>query len=111
MSISTTLVSFLTYYPEYSVVTCIPCKTAIPVRTLFSHLTYTYYYLQPKIAKAYLAALEPLLPSLPYDYKDFTRLPDGSPPLPFLQGLIPGFSCLYCPKRFKNCTSLQAHLN
>jgi hypothetical protein len=84
MSTSTTLVSFLTYYLEYSVITCIPCKTAILVRTLFSYLTYTYYYLQPKIAKAYLTALEPLLLSLPHDYKDFTRLPDGSPPLPFL---------------------------
>jgi hypothetical protein len=45
MSTSTTLVSFLTYYPEYSVVTYIPYKTAILVRTLFSYLTYTYYYL------------------------------------------------------------------
>jgi hypothetical protein len=45
MSTSTTLVSFLTYYLEYSVVTCIPYKTAILVRTLFSYLTYTYYHL------------------------------------------------------------------
>jgi hypothetical protein len=45
MSISTTLASFLTYYLEYSVVTCIPYKTTILVRTLFSYLTYTYYYL------------------------------------------------------------------
>ncbi|PVI03267.1 hypothetical protein DM02DRAFT_625972 [Periconia macrospinosa] len=94
------------YLPKYGHLLCAPCRTALPLPRLHTHLLLRHHIREPR-RSAIVARYEGLPVSQSDD--DIRPLPDGSPLLEFLAPPAQGFAC-QCSFKTISCDGYRKHL-
>ena len=82
------------YLPHYEIALCVPCQVAVPLDDIDSHVTTSHIGIRSSARREILSYFENL--PVARNFGDIQTLPDGSPPLRFLQAPHPEFFCPKC---------------
>ncbi|KAF1976717.1 hypothetical protein BU23DRAFT_596717 [Bimuria novae-zelandiae CBS 107.79] len=97
---------YIQHLSNYGHLFCTPCRTALPLKWLQTHLLSKHRIFEPR-RSTIVAQYEHIPVSQNSD--DIKPLPDGSPVLEFLTPPVPGFAC-QCSYKTINVDGFQQHL-